>query len=99
MSTVLLNKGNSFRAIVSVAHATDTLVFLVRGDKADCLVYDVATSNLVAHVDGITAGNIARLRVGAGPAVIAGHPAPLRRFRVQINPKDSKLGNAVVTYG
>ena len=86
MPTVLLNKANNFRANVTAAAATT--VFLIKGSTADALVYSPPGGALVGQVQGVTPGNIANI-----PGIVVG-----AAIQVQINPMDSKLGNATVTF-
>jgi hypothetical protein len=86
MATVRLNKDNNFRQNVT---ATLTQIkFLVQGASADCLVYMPPGGALVGQVNGVSAGNVATVNGATVGQLI----------QVQINPSNSTLGNATVTY-
>jgi hypothetical protein len=86
MATVRLNKDNNFRQNVTATVAG--IKFLVQGGSADCLVYMPPGEHLVGQAVGVSAGNVATVN-----GAIVG-----QSIQVQINPSDSKLGNATVTY-
>ncbi|CAL2087407.1 hypothetical protein [Tenacibaculum sp. 190524A02b] len=86
MATLKLNKADSFSKN-AVATVTEC-IFLIQGSSADALVYTANGQNLIGEKKNISPGNIAKingLNIGT-------------QYKYQINPKDSKLGNATVTY-
>lgn len=86
MPTIRLNQENNFRANVTTTQ--NKIIFLVNGSAADCLVYQPVGEHLVGEAKNIQPGNTATIN-----GVTVGQLA-----QVQINPKDSKLCNATVTY-
>lgn len=85
MPTTLLNKENEFRA--NVTATMDSVTFLIKGGSAECLVYMPPGTHL-ATKEGSSAGS---------PVTVNGVMVG-QLIQVQINPSNSKLGNATVTY-